>query len=86
MFGPQVDFRRIYPGLFKSKDQLPDDLKAHVRYPKDIFDTQMRIYAKYHQTDTRVFYQQEIARRFPCQRFTAPGLLPLPRFRKGETL
>lgn len=26
-------YERIYPGLFKSKDQLPDDLRPHVRYP-----------------------------------------------------
>jgi uncharacterized protein len=57
---PVIDaYRRIYPGLFQSKDRLPDDLKAHIRYPKDYFDIQMQIYAKYHQQDTRVFYQQE---------------------------
>lgn len=52
-------YDNIYPGLFKSKDQLPEELRAHVRYPKDLFDIQMRIYAKYHQTDPQVFYQQE---------------------------
>jgi uncharacterized membrane protein (UPF0182 family) len=52
-------YRRIYPGLFRSKDALPDDLKPHIRYPRDYFDIQMQIYAKYHQKDTRVFYQQE---------------------------
>ena len=49
----------IYPGLFQSRDKLPDELRAHVRYPKDLFDIQMRIYAKYHQTDPQLFYQQE---------------------------
>ena len=49
----------IYPGLFKPKNQLPEELQAHVRYPKDIFDTQMQVYAKYHQKDPQVFYQQE---------------------------
>ena len=49
----------IYPGLFQPKDKLAADLRAHIRYPKDLFDIQMRIYAKYHQTDPQVFYQQE---------------------------
>ncbi len=52
-------YSRIYPGLFKDASQMPDELKQHVRYPKDIFEIQMAIYAKYHQTDPEVFYQQE---------------------------
>jgi uncharacterized membrane protein (UPF0182 family) len=52
-------YDRIYPGLFKDKDKMPAALKPHVRYPKDIFDIQMRVYAKYHQKDPQVFYQQE---------------------------
>ncbi len=52
-------YEHIFPGLFKSKDQLPEDLRPHIRYPQDFFDIQMQIYAKYHQQDTQVFYQQE---------------------------
>ncbi len=52
-------YERIYPGLFKDKSQMPAELKPHVRYPKDVFDIQMAIYAKYHQTDPQVFFQQE---------------------------
>ena len=52
-------YRRIYPGFFKDKESMPEDLKKHVRYPKGFFDIQMQIYAKYHQTDPQVFFQQE---------------------------
>jgi uncharacterized membrane protein (UPF0182 family) len=52
-------YNRIYPGLFKLKDQMPADILPHVRYPKDLFDIQMHIYAKYHQIDTKTFYQNE---------------------------
>jgi hypothetical protein len=38
---------------------MPATLKPHVRYPKDFFGIQMRVYAKYHQKDPQVFYQQE---------------------------
>jgi uncharacterized protein len=58
-------YKRIYPGLFHAKDELPADLKAHARYPRDLFDIQMRIYAKYHQKDPQVFYQQEDLWTFP---------------------
>jgi len=58
-------YRRIYPGLLKSLSQMPAELRAHVRYPKGIFDVQMSIYAKYHQTDPEIFYKQEDAWDFP---------------------
>jgi uncharacterized membrane protein (UPF0182 family) len=52
-------YRRMYPGLFRDMKKMPADLKAHLRYPRDLFDVQMRIYAKYHQTDPQTFYLQE---------------------------
>jgi hypothetical protein len=52
-------YRRMYPGLLKSLNQMPDNLKLHLRYPKDFFMKQMGIYGKYHQTDPELFYRQE---------------------------
>lgn len=52
-------YSRIYPGLFKNKNEMPADIRRHVRYPRDLYDIQMQIYAKYHQTDPKVFYQEE---------------------------
>jgi uncharacterized membrane protein (UPF0182 family) len=49
----------MYPGLFKVESQMPPEIRSQVRYPQDLFDIQMSIYAKYHQTDPEVFYQQE---------------------------
>nr|MDA8138302.1 UPF0182 family protein [Desulfobacteraceae bacterium] len=37
-------YQRIYPGFFKDKSQMPAELRPHVRYPKDLFDIQMRLY------------------------------------------
>lgn len=50
---------RMYPTVFKSFDEFPDELKSHLRYPQDGFEIQMKIYAKYHQTNPDVFYQGE---------------------------
>jgi hypothetical protein len=58
-------YSRIYPGLFKGLDRMPAELQAHIRYPKDIFDIQMSIFTKYHQTDPEVFYKQEDTWEFP---------------------
>ena len=50
---------KIFPGLFKSKDQMPKDLLAHIRYPTDLLQVQGLIFEKYHMTDPIVFYNQE---------------------------
>ena len=52
-------YRKIFPGLFKSKGQMPLALREHVRYPKDLFTLQARVYESFHMTDPRVFYNQE---------------------------
>ncbi|MFZ5572046.1 MAG: UPF0182 family protein [Thermodesulfobacteriota bacterium] len=52
-------YRRIYPGLIKPMEAMPEELRSHLRYPKDLFEVQMNIYAKYHQTDPQIFYRQE---------------------------
>ncbi len=58
-------YQRMYPGLLKDMDQFPQALKAHIRYPQDLFTTQMQVYAKYHQKDPTVFYAQEDRWMFP---------------------
>ncbi len=58
-------YDRIYPGLLKRFSDLPAELKSHVRYPKDIFEAQMKIYLNYHQTDPETFYKQEDVWEFP---------------------
>lgn len=52
-------WNKIFPDLFKPKSEMPKDLQAHMRYPKDLLLTQGMVYAKYHMTDPTVFYNQE---------------------------
>ncbi len=51
-------YNRAYPSLFKSLDEMPQELKAHLRYPRDLYAVQMQVYAKYHQTSPELFYEQ----------------------------
>ncbi|MEN8260009.1 MAG: UPF0182 family protein, partial [Pseudomonadota bacterium] len=51
-------YKRAYPGLFRPMAKIPPGLKAHLRYPRDLFFLQMQIYAKYHQIEPELFYQQ----------------------------
>lgn len=63
-FDPKNDailrmYMRIFPTLFKPIASMPEDLRAHVRYPQDLFDVQASMYATYHMTDPQVFYNKE---------------------------
>jgi uncharacterized membrane protein (UPF0182 family) len=51
-------YGKAYPGLFKDLASMPPALKEQLRYPKDIFTTQMQVYARYHQTAPELFYEQ----------------------------
>jgi len=51
-------YGRIYPGLLKPLDDMPAELKTHLRYPKDLFEIQLNIYGEYHQTDPETFYRR----------------------------
>jgi uncharacterized membrane protein (UPF0182 family) len=51
-------YQRAYPGVFKDIGSLSPLLSEQLRYPRDAFKVQMGVYAKYHQTDPALFYQQ----------------------------
>ena len=52
-------YQNMFPQLFKNFDQMPENLKEHIRYPKDIFQVQAELYSTYHMTDPDVFYNKE---------------------------
>ncbi len=52
-------YKNIFPQLFKNFDQMPGDLKEHIRYPKDLFQVQAELYSTYHMMDPDVFYNKE---------------------------
>lgn len=52
-------YERIFPGLFRDQSELPENLRAHIRYPQDLFDIQSELYSTYHMEDPQVFYNKE---------------------------
>ncbi|MCQ2547063.1 MAG: UPF0182 family protein [Clostridia bacterium] len=52
-------FKNIYPQLFKDLKDMPEGLKAHIRYPGTLLNIQAEIYQRYHMNDVKVFYQNE---------------------------
>ena len=52
-------YARSFPGLMQPLDRMPEDLRAHIRYPEDFFAIQARKYATYHMEEPQVFYNKE---------------------------
>ncbi len=49
-------YRKIFPGLFKSRKDMPDGLDKHNRYPDDLTAIQAEMYCGYHMRDPQTFY------------------------------
>ena len=52
-------YQAIFPDLFVPVEQMPASLRAHIRYPEDMFSIQSTVYQSYHMQDARVFYNKE---------------------------
>jgi uncharacterized membrane protein (UPF0182 family) len=52
-------WRKVFPGLVEPLSKMPSDLRAHLRYPEDMFRIQRDIYTVYHMTDARMYYGRE---------------------------
>jgi len=50
---------RIFPGLLRPMDDMPESLRSHVRYPEEIFRVQAAAFATFHMTNPQVFYNKE---------------------------
>ncbi|MEW5916036.1 MAG: UPF0182 family protein [Gemmatimonadota bacterium] len=49
----------VFDGIFKPLEAMPADLKAHLRYPEDLFRLQAALYATYHMNEPEEFYNRE---------------------------
>lgn len=60
-------YSNIFPNQFKDFNDFPEGLKAHIRYPEDLFKIQSEIYNTYHMNDPIVFYNKEDAWQIPYE-------------------
>ncbi|MFQ6132314.1 MAG: UPF0182 family protein [Armatimonadota bacterium] len=53
-------YAKIFPDMFRQTlDDMPEELRKHVRYPRGMFDIQAERYLLYHMTNPRDFYRRE---------------------------
>ena len=57
-----------FPGMFQPIAAMPEDLRAHIRYPQDLFGIQARMFAAFHMRDPQVFYNKEDLWTIPARK------------------
>lgn len=73
-------YQSIFPSLFKSAVELPESLRAHLRYPVDMFNIQSNVYCNYHMRDARVFYNKEDLWTVPREIYSGKDQLMEPYY------
>ena len=61
-------YQTIFPELFTT--EIPEDVRAHFRYPVDLFKIQTAIYGTYHMSNLEVFYNREDYWQFPTEKYS----------------
>jgi len=78
---PVLDvYDSIFPGVFKSMDELPEGIESQFRYPQDLFEVQIETFARYHMTTPQVFYNQEDLWTRPNEKYGGRQMLMEPYY------
>jgi uncharacterized membrane protein (UPF0182 family) len=52
-------WEKVFPGVVKPSSAISPDLRAHFRYPEDLFKVQRELLSKYHVQNPQEFYAQQ---------------------------
>jgi len=52
-------YAKIFPGIMVPISTMPADIRAHIRYPRDLFRIQVALYATFHMDEPKTFYNRE---------------------------
>ncbi len=74
---------KVFEGLFTPGDQMPDDIRRHMRYPEDLYSVQAEALTIYHMTDPQIFYNKEDAWEIPTEVYGTEQIPVVPYY---ETL
>jgi uncharacterized membrane protein (UPF0182 family) len=69
---------RIFPGILTPLDSMPADLRAHMRYPDELYRIQTSLYGTYHMDAPVDFYHREDQWQIPAVE-RANGAVPFLR-------
>ncbi len=68
-----LTYQKIFPKLFTPLSEMSEALRAHIRYPQDLFGFQSGKYLKYHMLDAQDFYNLSDIWAIPDEKFGQSG-------------
>ncbi len=66
----------VFPGLIKSRDDIPEGLLSHLRYPEDLFKAQRYQFQRYHETSAADWFEGSTRWEVPKDPQAASRLQP----------
>ncbi|MHB1194269.1 MAG: UPF0182 family protein [Longimicrobiales bacterium] len=69
-------YQRAFPGLFKPLEAMPEGVRRHLRYSRELFALQAQVLLQYHQETARAFHGQQDVWAHPNE--LAEGATPVP--------
>src|SRR5207247_1528144 len=73
-------YAAIFGPIFKPLAAMPADIRAHVRYPGELFRLQTSLYATYHMVEPDAFYHREDEWQYPgAEEKGTPNATPFMR-------
>ncbi len=73
-------YMKIFPDLFKDGEEMPENVRSHIRYPQDLFVIQSRLYSTYHMQDSTVFYNKEDIWNIPQENYAGSSIQMEPYY------
>lgn len=73
-------YQKIFPEIFVDGEEMPEGLRNHIRYPKDLFNIQTQVYATYHMKDPVVFYNKEDLWNTPTENYAGSNIQMEPYY------
>jgi uncharacterized membrane protein (UPF0182 family) len=85
-------YAKVFPGIFRPLSAMPLTLRAHMRYPHDLFRVQSTLYTVFHMSNPTTFYNREDQWQLPSldnqressDRFTRHLIMRLPEEKSEE--
>lgn len=70
----------VYPQLLQPGEEMPEDLRQHLRYPEDLFTVQSQVLGLYHMQDPHVFYNKEDVWEIPTEVYSNQEIPVVPYY------
>jgi len=69
-------YARVFPGLLRPIDEMPENLRTHLRYSKTLLSTQVAVLLQYHQGTAPRFHGQQDVWQLPTEFFQSTSPVP----------